>query len=228
MSEENLNIPANTEETKTRKTIRLRPLITPAKGTDISAGAPVAAPKADSGETITRKTIRLRPLAPQVPPVQPKVENKGTDDRTVRITRPSLVAPTPATVAPKSEEKTVRMTKVEPTPAAADDDRTVKLKRPAAAPTIPAVKLTASAAVPPPVKPTAPAAATKPTISLAMPDKATDFSDEEPETRRFNLVIGIAALLVIGVALLIISVHYLSLDHGVEIESYIPGLPVAK
>ena len=255
MSEEQINTPPVMDDTKTRKTIKLRPLhpVTP----QVSV-APAAEPAVNAGDdTRTRKTIKLKPLTAPAAPTFKMPAAAASDEiaqpifqdtKTQKAIQLSKAAPTvaPATIA-IDDDRTVKMKRPVPAaPAVSTPDRTVKISRPApAAPVIPAVKAeeqTVKIARPAPVAPAVkiPTPALKPAentaskaapqvISLSAPaKKATVTGGESAKDRKVFAAVAIATVIFLAIAGTISVVHYLSLDHGINIENNIPGLPVAK
>ena len=248
MSEEKINTPPNPEDTRTRKTIRLKPLTPKVPGvTPVAPSAP--APAGD--ETRTRKTIRLKPLMPHAPAAA------NDDDKTVKLqkapvptagevsteTQPTVKikrSPLPEAITPMFDstktQKAIKMSKEAPTVVPAsisiDDDRTVKIKRSTVDPAaIPAVKITPAAAPKiAPIKPVTPPQAAPganiPKVSLDIPAKSQEEMDAS--SFRLRLVMTILATIAILVAATITTVHYLDINHDIQIESYVPGLPSAK
>lgn len=297
MSDEKINTPPNPEDTKTRKTIRLKPLIPKVPVVNPAPSAPVPA----ASDTRTRKTIRLKPLMPKVPVVNPAPETpavvtpapvmpapaapaasevstatqktvkmkrtapaaqelstatqktvkiKRTDvpgapaaevstetQKTVKIKRSPLPeAITPLFDSTKTQDA-IKMSKEAPTviPASIsiDDDRTVKIKRPAINPqaSLPTVKIAPQPAVPTPkiapikAKPAAVAETKIPKVSLDMVSPKIE-SDEAPS--RLHLALTILTFLALLVAATVTSVHYLDIQHNIQLGQYIPGLSSAK
>ncbi|GEM_PF-5906613 len=217
------------DDTQTKKTIRLRPVL--AKAAPVINPAPAAVnpapvtikpaePATDSpSDTRTRKTIKLKPLMPKVastnrtvdPLAIPKPSTSSFDGSETK-TRRSIplgaikpaVAPAPIEIAKPNAPET----------GDADDDRTVKVKRPAivkpaeAAPR-PAFKFNRPAA-PQSAPGVAPVMAVKPAPAPVKPvdvDDAieSDDYDEEPEKLQVALSVVAAVALLASSAMLALT-----------------------
>ncbi len=219
MSEEgNLTPQGNdSENTQTKKTIRLRPL-TP-KPAPIPLVKPVVPAAADN--TQTQKTVKLKPLMPKiastnrtVDPLEIRASAKSALDGNDTQTRHAIqMSKAPATVKPATID--IGSAKA-PASGSADDDRTVKVKRPApAAPAEsaprPALKFNRPA-TPSPVAAPKPATAVippKPVAAFAPQVEADDddieFEDDEPNKLQVALSVVAAVALLISGTLLALS-----------------------
>ena len=217
MADENntLNQAPMEEDTRTRKTVRLRAIApeVSAATTAAPAAPAVSAPISDGDDTMTRKTVKLKPVRPAIPvPAAPVAAAPATP-----------VAAAPA--APVEDDTRTRKTVVirpAVAPAAAApagaDDRTVKIQRPAPKPVAP--------------KPVVPAAAPKVVPPIAsktsagvetgsVPEVAFD-SDKKDFASIFCTVAAALALVAILGTALLTTAHYLQFEHDTIIE--IPGL----
>ncbi|MBR2345230.1 MAG: hypothetical protein IKA71_05535 [Lentisphaeria bacterium] len=253
MADENntLNQAPMEEDTRTRKTVRLRAIApeVSAATTAAPAAPAVSAPISDGDDTMTRKTVKLKPVRPAIPvPTAPVAAAPAA---------PVAAAPAaPVTAAPaapvEDDTRTRKTVVIRPAvaPAAAApagaDDRTVKIQRPApkviapkpvvpaAAPQPVAPKPAVPAAAPKPVapKPVVPAAAPKVVPPIAsktsdgvetgsVPEVAFD-SDKKDFASIFCTVAAALALVAILGTALLTTAHYLQFEHDTIIE--IPGL----
>ncbi|MBE6390034.1 MAG: hypothetical protein E7043_07690 [Lentisphaerae bacterium] len=141
------------EDTRTRKTVRLRTIVPGATGPKLDEAPKTAVPaaeSADAADTNTRVTVKLKPVVPvavkpvvpaAVKPVIPAAESADAADTNTRVTvklKPVAAAPvvTPATVPAENKAEAVEDTAtrrnpvISAAPAAEEDDRTVKIQRP--------------------------------------------------------------------------------------------------
>ena len=153
MSDENkLPAAADAQDTRTRKTVRLRPASAPV---DTPVSDPLASRDTDTGnleildDTQTRKTLKLKPMSPGGTS-GPKLNLSGAEDTQTRKTvllRPANAAQFPGKPAP-AQPATVRLDAEEVAAALEEnsvEDQTRAVPRPAAVPG--GIKLPAAAAV---------------------------------------------------------------------------------
>ncbi|MBR2373219.1 MAG: hypothetical protein IKA87_03205 [Lentisphaeria bacterium] len=178
MAEENTTPAAapESQDTRTRKTVRLRSAGVPPQTQDTVIADPLAGRDTDTGnleiieDTQTRKTLKLKPMAPGAGAV-PKLNLGGNDTNTRKtvVLRPS--APPSASVLPKTvllKEDDIAAAKAEAENKAADPDtavHTAALPRQTAT-SSPKISLTPPGAAPK----TAPASPPGATVTLSKAD----------------------------------------------------------
>ena len=220
------------DNTQTKKTIRLRPVLSKAapvplvKPTEVAPAAPQSAipvTPAASDDTRTRKTVKLKPLMPKiastnktVDPLEINASGKSIMDGSDTKTRRAIqLSQAQATVKPATID--ISNAKA-PASGTTDDDRTVKVKRPTLAKpedgaARPALKFNRPAA-PVSVAAPKPAPAVVPPRPAAIPvspqleedDEIIDYDDDEtPDKLQFTLSVVAAIALLISGTLLALS-----------------------
>ncbi|MBO7329442.1 MAG: hypothetical protein J6W00_11805, partial [Lentisphaeria bacterium] len=215
------------DDTRTRGTIKLKPVLSAAPAVPVinadKAAAPAEPAKAAEPDTRTRNTVKLKPMGAvqAASPVSlkdgdapaPAAVESADDDRTVRIQRPVLKKPMPRPAMSKPAPPAPVAAAVPPAPAPAP---------------VPAESSPVQEAIPEaPAPEAAPESVVEPVRKNNDAAAAIQFP-EESESRPSVLytVLTLITFVLLACAATLGVVHYLNFEHKKDIK--ISGIPFGK